>query len=131
MTLKEFAEQNGLRVRKDTNGDLIVPGKFSAKDMPKRPEYSSHVYDGFVAGRLGVCLMFISARKFEHACCTLQAVDCQLLQHGQFDGCLLFDPANTFQAQAAIRAAGLKKRRIPSAAQIAVLERARAVPKAA
>jgi hypothetical protein len=119
--LKQFAEQNRFRTRKDGCGNLIMPGKFSAKDMPKRPEYTSHVYDGFADGKLGICLMFTSARKWGYTRRALQALGCELRQHGDTEGCLTFDPANADQLKAVIRFAGLKRIRKASAAQLANL----------
>jgi hypothetical protein len=99
--------------------------------MPKRPEYSSHVYDGFADGRLGVCLMFGTARKWGNVRRALEAVGCQLKQNSDSEGCFIFDPANASQVAAVIKLAGLKVRRTASPAQLAVLEAARTLRKAA
>jgi len=94
--------------------------------MPPRPEYTSHVYEGFADGRLGVCLMFVTKQKWNRARKALLALGCKVKQDGDTEGCLTFDPANEVQATAVIRFAGLKRRRIASPAQLAVLEAARA-----
>jgi hypothetical protein len=128
-TIQEFAEQHKLRLRKDGCGDVIVAGK-AVKGLPKRREYANHVYDGFDHG-LGVCLMVSSARKWGAARRALEAVGCTLRQHGDTEGCFAFDPANELQVAAVIKAAGLKARRMASPAQLAALDAARTLKKAA
>lgn len=52
MTIRDFAAQNNLCLRRDS-ADLIVPGRRTANDMPKQREYANHVYDGFADDRSG------------------------------------------------------------------------------
>ena len=112
MTIRDFAAQNNLSLRRDSAGDLIVPGRRIAKDMPKRREYANHVYDGFADGRLGICLSLRSKRKWNATRRTLELAGCLLKQNSDTEGCFTFDPTNAEQVQAVIKAAGLKARRI-------------------
>lgn len=121
MTIRDFATQNNLRLRRDSAGDLIVAGRRTADDMPKQREYANHIYDGFADDRLGVCLSFRSKRKWNATRRTLELAGCLLKQNSDTEGCLTFDPTNAEQVQAVIKAAGLKARRTASPAQLAVL----------
>lgn len=121
MTIRDFATQNNLRLRRDSADCLIVPGRRTAKDMPKQREYANHVYDGFADGRLGICLLFTTKKKWTTTRRMLDLAGCLLKQNGDTEGCLTFDPTNAEQVQAVIKAAGLKPRRAASPAQLAVL----------
>lgn len=125
MTIRDFATQNNLRLRRDSAGDLIVPGRRTANDMPKQREYANHVYDGFADDRLGVCLWFRSKRRWNATRRTLELAGCLLKQNSDTEGCLTFDPTNADQVQAVIKAAGLKARRTASPERLALLASAR------
>ena len=125
MTIRDFATQNYLRLRRDSSGDLIVPGRRTAKDMPRRPEYTNHVYDGLADGRPGICLLFTTKKKWTTTRRMLELVGCLLKQNSDTEGCLTFDPTNAEQVQAVIEAAGLKARRTASPERLAHLASAR------
>ena len=121
MTLRDFAARYNLRLRRDSAGDLIVPGRRIAKDMPKQREYANHIYDGFADGRLGICLLFATKKKWTTTRRTLELAGCLLKQNGDIEGCLTFDPTNAEQVQAVIKVAGLKARRTASPERLAQL----------
>lgn len=125
MTIRDFATQNNLRLRRDSAGDLIVPGRRTANDMPKQREYANHVYDGFADDRLGVCLLFTTKKKRTTTRRMLELAGCLLKQNGDTEGCLTFDPTNAEQVQAVIKVAGLKARRTASPERLALLASAR------
>jgi hypothetical protein len=122
MTIKEFAEKHNLNVRRDSCGEETIPGKPSKAE---RVEDRSHVYDHGDGKLFGVCLLFASAKRWGNAKRRLLALGSELRQQGDTEGTLLFDPENEGMAKAALREAGVKRRRIPSGAQLKVLERAR------
>jgi len=117
MKIEEFAVSRRFRVRRDGCGNPIIPGKGS-----------SHVYEGFDSGAIAVCLMFATARKWNTVRSALERAGCKVKQNGDTEGCALFDPSNDEQVSAVIKAARIKKRRIPSPAQ---LEHLRTMRKAA
>jgi hypothetical protein len=122
MTLKEFSLAHRLRIKIDGCGDSVIPGRATAGGS--RIEDRGHVYD-LGDGRFGVCLLFATARKFGHAAKLVAAAGFTPRQIGQSEGVFLFDPTDSAQASAALKACGIKKRRIPSPAQLATLEKAR------
>jgi hypothetical protein len=136
MDLKTFAEKYRVHTRIDSCGDTIIPGKQFCKDMPTtrqvngRPEpiveYRSHIYDGFADGRLGLCLLLATIRRWTHARKTLEAAGFTIKQNGDQEGCALFDPDNPIQARLALKLAGIKTRRHipnPSPAQLAARQK--------
>jgi hypothetical protein len=148
MTIKEFADRNNFRIRKDGYGDPIVLGKFTAKGVQKFPEqrksleYHNHVYDGFADGKLGVFVSFKTPRKYGSARQALLAAGCEPKQSAgtgkvppgaeyPTEGCFRFDPSNAAQVATVAKVAGLKVQRAASPAMLAALEAARAIRKAA
>lgn len=92
--------------------------------MPARVEYHSHIYE-HDAGVLGLCLMFMSARKWESAKRQMAAAGFTIRQDGHTEGTALFDPADAEQAKLAFRLAGIRPRRILSPERLAKLTTAR------
>jgi len=123
MTLKAFSLEHRLRIKIDGCGDPIIPGR--ATNGGSRVEDRSHVYDFGDGRRFGVCLMFSTARRFGHAARLLAGAGLTARQIGHSEGVFLFDPTDKRQVSAALKAASVKKRRIPSPAQLAALEKAR------
>jgi hypothetical protein len=122
MEMQEFAEQHRLRTCRDGCGAEIIVGKLKALHMPDRAEYASHVYDGFDGGRLGVCLFYSTARRWNAMRKKLVDVGCLVRQDGDIEGCLTFNPLNKQQTRAVLKAARihpLRKTAEPSPAQIA------------
>lgn len=112
--LELFAERHRLRLTRDAYGRRIVAGRG----------------DSLIAehgnGRLSVLLMSSSVRWWANRKRACVAAGCRLEQDGDTEGSLSFDPANEGASSAAITAAGCKRRRTPSAAQLEQLARMRA-----
>jgi hypothetical protein len=115
MRIKEFAEKHNVNVRRDTCGEEIIPGK---PRKAERVEDRSHVYDHGDGKRFAVCLLFASGRRWVNAKRRLLALGFELRQQGDTEGTLLFDPENEGMAKAALREAGVKKRRVMTEAQL-------------
>lgn len=115
--IERFAEQYRLKVRRDSCGDEIIPGKPHKAD---RPEDRNHIYE-HSDGRLGVYLSFPSARSWNARRTTALAAGFVLNQNAQTEGTLLFSPENEQQARLAIRLAGIKRIRKSTPEQLARL----------
>ncbi len=134
MDMKQFSTQHRVRIRRDGCGEEIILGRQFCADMPKRTEYRAHVYE-YGDSRLGVMLLFTSARKWESAKRKLTAAGFTLRQDGHTEGTLLFDPANEAQARLALAVIRAKRIRELSPAHrataTAVLAASRTLTKAA
>lgn len=113
--LRSFAERHRLRVRRDVCGDLVILGRFG-----QLYEHGSGVFGLLLQvlpdhPRLDKTLR-IRRRK---------AIDAGFVHHqwGDSEAIVLFDPNTDVQARLAIKLAGIKRRRISSANQIANLRR--------
>lgn len=119
LTIEQFAGAYKVKTGRDECGDVVIPGrKLSA-------QRGSHIFDGYVDGRLGVCLMLGSPRKWTTARRKLLAAGFTIKQDGQTEGIATFDPAERTQSRLAIKLAGVKTRRMaqaPSPAQVAARE---------
>jgi len=112
LTIQEFAEQNRVRVRRDSCGDEVIPGK---PRNATRQEDRRHIFqhDGNL---FGVCLLLSSARAFGNAMRRLLPLGFIPGQTGDAEGVLLFDPTNSEQAKAAIREMLLQRENVVSTA---------------
>jgi hypothetical protein len=122
MNLTEFVDQYRVKTNREPKLDdcagEIIPGKQFCTDMPDRPEYRSHIYDGFDNGRLGLCLMYMGARKWNAAQRHMVTAGFLPRQVGDTEGCYTFDPANVSQVKLAMKLAGIKHAQMRSPAQI-------------
>jgi hypothetical protein len=129
MNIQEFAENHSVRIKRDSCGESIIPGKrFLPSRLhldPDRVEYRAHVYENG-EGQFGVCLLFETPKKYGNTRRKFEAAGFQLRQNGETEGTLLFDPANESQARLALQLCGVKKIRQASEAQLQVLAKARA-----
>jgi len=126
MRIIDFAEKHRLKVRRDSDdGTDIIPGTHD----------HSHIYE-WDEDELAV--MFITsatkpARPFlwrKHRDSGI-ATGMRLIQNGDAEGCLGFDPAKSEQVKIALRLAGVKKKRRMSEKQIASLARFKFTPRQA
>jgi hypothetical protein len=113
MDIKQFAEKYKVKTKRDGCDDTIIAGKHG------------HVYEGFDSGRLGVCFMFGTPKKWNRVRKSVEAAGMKVTQNAHTEGCATFDPANTTQARLAVKLSGIKTRRIASPAQLAILALAR------
>jgi hypothetical protein len=134
--LKAFAEQHRLKVRLDSCGGSFIGGKTFCPAMvtvaKKRiakgikrdlKEYSSHIFDGLADGRLGLCLMCSTKKRWNAAQKAMQCAGFIALLIGDTEGFYTFDPENPAQVTLALSLARIKRKRIPSPSQAAVLAR--------
>jgi len=139
LDIKEFAEKHSLKAKQDSCGETFIPGKSFchdtvaaakkriAKGVKREPkDYSSHIYDGFADGRLGLCLMFPHKRRWNSAHREMMAAGFIQRQAGDSGGCYKFDPENAAQVALALSLAGIKRRKRISAAHAAALAKGRA-----
>ena len=105
--LQRFASTARVKTRMDADGTLIVPGKFG----------NIYQYD---EGRLAVMVIPVRVRKNYWGITRNRLVDlgCVVTQNGDCEGAAAFNPQNQEQAKAAIRAAGISRKRQLSPAQI-------------
>jgi hypothetical protein len=125
MSIIDFAKQHKLKVRRDTDGNDIIQGTCD----------ESHIYE-WNENELGV--MFITpatkpARPFfwrKHRDSGI-ATGMRVIQDGDAEGCLGFDPSNPDQVKIALKLAGIKRKRQVSQEQLATLARYRFCPRKA
>lgn len=110
MTIQEFADRYRVRVRRDGCGDDIITGFQSAKDLPQRVDYRSHIYD-HGDGRFGVCLLFSTSKRNTYTLARLVKAGFTVGQVGHSESTALFDPANEQQARLAMAECQINQRR--------------------
>ena len=126
MTIIEFAEKHKLKVRRDSDdGTDIIPGMHD----------QSHLYE-WDDSELAV--MFITPatkparpffwRKYRDSGI---AAGMRLIQDGDAEGCLGFDPTKPDQVKIALKLAGVKCKRQVSPEQLATLARFRFITRKA
>lgn len=114
--IQAFATIHRLKARTDADGTKIIPGKLG------------HIYQ-YGDGVLGVMVMPDPPRRQYWGCLrsALLKAGFTVVQDGDGEGAAIFEPANTAQAKAAVRAAGIKhKRRIAAEQRTKQIERLRA-----
>lgn len=114
--IQTFSIRHRLKARVDEDGTKIVPGKFG----------HIYLYDDDV---LGVMVIPDPPRRQYWGCIrsALLTAGFIVVQDGDGEGAAIFELANTAQAKAAIRAAGIKhKRRIAPEQRTKQIERLRA-----
>lgn len=130
MDIKSFAETYRVRVKQDSCGDSIIPGR----ERLNRVEDRSHIFDYENGEHFGVSAMFGSAKKWGNARRKMEAAGFLVRQNGDTEGIALFNPRDKTQARLALKVAGVKARRTLSPerkeALAKVLAQARAVRQA-
>jgi hypothetical protein len=115
MTIYGFASKHHLNVSRAEDGTSVVKGRNG-----ELYEYSDQ--------ELGVLIMPTSPRRVRfwgHACKKMLAAGMTLRQNGDHEGALSFDPHHSRAARLAVKMAGVRSRRVPSAAQVEALSKAR------
>ena len=109
-----FAQRHRLKTQRDECGELVIPGK------------AGQIYD-HGSGRFGALFMppanRRTPRRWGNVRRKLAAAGFEVVQNGDAEGSLLFDPADATQTALAIRAVGARRKRVPSEGQLAVLAR--------
>lgn len=105
--IQAFADRHRLKPRVDEDGTKIISGKYG------------HIY-AYGNGQLAVIVIPNPPRKnyWGITRTKLEKRGFVLVQNGDCEGAALFDPANRGQANAAIKAAGISRKRQLSQAQI-------------
>jgi hypothetical protein len=105
-TIDQFAERYRVKLRLDSCGEKIIPGRQWQADMPKRipkrQEHRCHIYDHGDGKHFGVCLMFETKKQWSYAKKKLVAAGFTMCQDGDTEGTALFDAANEQQARLAL-----------------------------
>jgi hypothetical protein len=98
MTIKEFAARHKVRIKLDELADPIVIAKHG------------QIYE-YGPGQFGVMFLTDSVGKWNNRRKECEAAGMKLIQDGDTEGTLLFDPENLAQAKTAIRTVGARFRR--------------------
>jgi hypothetical protein len=118
MTIQEFAAKHKTRIKQDDAGDFIVPGKHG--------QIFEHGSD-----RFGVMFLMDGAGAWNNRRKACEAVGMRLIQDGDTEGTLLFDPENQIQTRTAIRLVEARQKRQVSPEAAEHLARFRFAKKAA
>jgi len=126
-TIEQFVETYRVKPRKDSCGEVIIPGK---PRKTKWTEDKSHIYengDNQASRQFGLCLMnplpyTESKGTYRNAQKRLLAAGFIQGQDGDSEGTFLFDPSNPVQAKLAIREAGIKIARTLSPEQLLAMK---------
>ena len=112
-SMNHFANRHRLRLRCAEDGGRVIKGRHG------------EIYE-HADGLLGVLVMPNGhrPRHWPGARRRLEAVGCTIWQNGDHEGSVLFDPANLKQCRLVLKVIGAKRKRIPSPAQLAALEKA-------
>ena len=112
-SINHFANRHRLRLRCAEDGGRVIKGRHG------------EIYE-HADGHLGVLVMPNGHRPrlWPGARRRLETVGCTIWQNGDHEGSVLFDPANLKQCRLVLKVIGAKRKRIPSPAQLAALEKA-------
>ena len=119
MSIKEFAAVHRLRTVTDEDKTTIIPGR------------TGQIYDHGDGMQFGVLFQpdtdkFRTREAWNNRRRQCESVGMILHQSGDYEGSLLFDPANPLQAKLAIKVAGVAVKRKVSATHLEILKRGRA-----
>jgi hypothetical protein len=122
----DFAEKHRLKARRDTDdGTDIIPGTHDLSHIYEWDQNELTVIFTTPATKPARTFFW---RKHRESGIT---VGMRLIQDGDAEGCLGFDPANPEQVKIALRLAGVKKQRRVSEKQMAALARFKFTPRQA
>ena len=109
-TLANFARKHSVRqaVLTDSCGEQIV---VIGRPPKPRPEDCSHIFE-HGNGKLGLCLLYHSARAWHNARDRCVASGMILSQDGDTEGLLIFDPTNPAQANLAKKESRARKEKV-------------------
>lgn len=123
MTLKIFVRTYNLspaRLRRDVDGTSMLCGR----ETKSRPGVRAvHEYGD---GRLSASFLDLTPRRWGTVRRALEDVGCELMQDGDDEGSLTFDPKDAKQVRAVLKHVGIPKKRSMSETQREALAKARA-----
>lgn len=100
MTIKDFAEKHKLALRRGEDGDYIIPGKLGKSHIY---QYSDKLFAFVIIPKSMAPTMWNKIRKL--------CKDLKILQSGDFEGTVAFDPKNSEQRKIAFSAISVKRKR--------------------
>lgn len=100
MEIKDFAEKYKLALRRDEEGEYVIPGKLGKSHIYK---YSDKLFAFIVIPKSGSPTMWNKVKKL---CKSLKT-----LQSGDSEGTMAFDPKNSEERKLAFIAISVKRRR--------------------
>ena len=107
MTIQTFAEQYRLTTKKDSCGEVVIPGRpRNTARVENRCQIFEHGKQKF-----GICVLADTVGKWNHRKKTARDAGFTLRQDGETEGILLFDPQNAKQARLAIKLVGAREKR--------------------
>ncbi len=112
-SIQHFAGQHRFRVRRAEDGEAVIKGRHGQIYF-----HSDGVFGALLIPNRHRPRLWPGARR------RLEAVGCKIWQNGDHEGSVLFDPVNLQQCRLVLKMIGVKRKRIPSPAQLAVLEKA-------
>jgi hypothetical protein len=123
MTLNEFAKHERLKITHDPeDGTVIIRGR---RGVCHLYEYGEGLLGVMILPETGTSHWWTAARK------AFMAAGMQIRQNGDCEGAATFDPQKPEQVKAALKYAGVRRRRGISAAQRESLSKARAMARRA
>jgi hypothetical protein len=108
MNVKEFGSKFKLLTKRDEEGADIIRGK------------AGHIFQ-FSNTQLGVMFLCKSAKTWGNRRRICEDARMTLIQSGDCEGCLIFDPTDASQARAAIRAVEARRKKDLSPEQRAAM----------
>jgi hypothetical protein len=112
-SIEHFASQHRFRVRRAEDGESVIKGRHGQIYF-----HSDGVFGALLIPNRHRPRLWPGARR------RLEAAGCTIWQDGDHEGSVLFHPANLNQCWLVVKVIGAKRKRIPSPAQLAVLEKA-------
>jgi hypothetical protein len=105
--VQRFAQTNRLKTKIDADGTLVIPGKLG------------HIYQ-YDENRLSVMVMPANSRvrQWNVTRRMLANLGFSIMQNGDCEGAAAFSPGDQEHARAAVRAAGIKRKRQLSPTQV-------------
>jgi hypothetical protein len=113
LDIRKFADSNRLKTAVDSDGTTIIRGRTG--------QIYEHGDDRF--GVIFSSATFKTKEAWNTRRKQCEATGMELHQDGDYEGSLLFDPANKAQVKAAIKTSGVRPKRQLSAAQLEKMKR--------
>ncbi len=119
MTLQEFATRYSLKVKKDSCGDEIIPGRDTVKSKPDRLENHHHIWEG--DGKFFIFLTFPTKARWTSAHRRLENLDLTTRQSFENEGVMGFNPEDELQVLPLLKFAGIRVKRRMTPEQLEAL----------
>jgi len=121
VTIQQFASKHRLKTRVDTDGTTIIPGRYPGCHIYEHDEEVGEFGVVFISS--SVRTLFWNKRKSE-----AEATGMRVVQSGDAEGAIVFDPEKPEQVRVALRTARvLPKRRMSEEQRQLLVEQLRRV----